>query len=378
MESENSSSLSNISFRDGVIVINDNDLSKMSDLWFVKDHIGSIRSVYCLNDNTGNPIIEYNHFLPYGTRLDFLATEKSALNSHRFAGKKEYDDFLTSFDINPMDILANDFGPRFFIPFTSCWTTPDPLASKYPSISPYTYCMSDPINYVDPFGLTTYVAGNHMYVINDGSQETIYLSRRQYQRLLNQMYDPDGHYWSMRQSIMDRNGYTDAAGNQVLAASQITSGINSSFYPLSISSSILSILGGSMKNSPKAYHILNSKHEFDFQIHKSARGSNQFIRRKKVSTLGRRLGASGNTLGIIDLGISVTQLSEAENLNNQVHTALDLTFGVVGFIPEIGPVTSLIWSLGGSTLFDSYTNMILQQIDTTTGRISPYFYITDY
>lgn len=378
MESENSSSLSNISFRDGVIVINDNDLSKMSDLWFVKDHIGSIRSVYCLNDSTGNPIIEYNHFLPYGTRLDFLATEKSALNSHRFAGKKEYDDFLTSFDINPMDILANDFGPRFFIPFTSCWTAPDPLASKYPSISPYTYCMSDPINYVDPFGLTTYVAGNHMYVINDGSQETIYLSRRQYQRLLNQMYDPDGHYWSMRQSIMDRNGYTDAAGNQVLAASKISSGINSSFYPLSISSSILSILGGSMKNSPKAYHILNSKHEFDFQIHKSARGSNQFIRRKKVSTLGRRLGASGNTLGIIDLGISVTQLSEAENLNNQVHTALDLTFGVVGFIPEIGPVTSLIWSLGGSTLFDSYTNMILQQIDTTTGRISPYFYMTDY
>lgn len=221
-----------------------------------------------------------------------------------------------------MDILANDFGARFFIPFTSCWTTPDPLASKYPSISPYSYCMSDPINYVDPFGLTNYVADNHRYVINDGCNETIKLSRKQYRKLFSQFYDFQGGYWSMRRSIMDENGYIDAAGNPFLAASKITSGGNRSFSLVSISSSILSILGDSMKKSTKAYHILNSKHEFDFQIHESARGSNQFIKRTKVSTLGRRLGTAGNRLGIIDLGISATQLSEAETINDQVHSTL--------------------------------------------------------
>lgn len=69
-----------------------------------------------------------------------------------------------------MDILANDFTTVLYSVYFLLDNT-DPLASKYPSISPYTYCMSDPINYVDPFGLTTYVAGNHMYVINDGSRK---------------------------------------------------------------------------------------------------------------------------------------------------------------------------------------------------------------
>jgi hypothetical protein len=32
------------------------------------------------------------------------------------------------------------------------WTTPDPLAEKYPGISPYVYCNSNPVNYVDPDG----------------------------------------------------------------------------------------------------------------------------------------------------------------------------------------------------------------------------------
>lgn len=30
------------------------------------------------------------------------------------------------------------------------WTTPDPLAEKYPGISPYVYCNDNPVNYVDP------------------------------------------------------------------------------------------------------------------------------------------------------------------------------------------------------------------------------------
>ena len=362
--------LERVGYPDGRILTSTQlPVSSVADCWQVKDHLGNVRVMHCLNSGGNLPVFEVNDYLPFGGRIQNASQPHFSLNRYRYANKEEHNNFVVCDNLNNLTLTANDFDARFFIPFISCWTTPDPLASRYPSISPYTYCMSDPINYVDPFGLTNYVAGNQTYVINDGYNETINLSRRQFRKLFSQFYDFHGDYWSMRQSIMDRNGYTDAAGNPVLAASQITSGGNSSFSPLSISSSILSILGDSMKNSPKAYHILNSKHEFDFQIHKSARGSNQFIRRKKVSTLGRRLGTAGNRLGIIGLGISTIQLTEAENLNDQVHSALDITFDVVGFIPEIGPVTSLIWSLGGSTLFDSYTNMILQQIDTTTGRI---------
>ena len=37
-------------------------------------------------------------------------------------------------------------------PYLARWTVPDPLADKYPGISPYVYCNSNPVNYVDPDG----------------------------------------------------------------------------------------------------------------------------------------------------------------------------------------------------------------------------------
>ena len=51
-----------------------------------------------------------------------------------------------------IDLAKIDFGARFYDPYTARWTTPDPLASKYSSVSPYTYCANDPVNKFDPDG----------------------------------------------------------------------------------------------------------------------------------------------------------------------------------------------------------------------------------
>ncbi len=40
------------------------------------------------------------------------------------------------------------------------WLSVDPLADKYPGISPYAYCMWNPVKLVDPDGKETYVAQN--------------------------------------------------------------------------------------------------------------------------------------------------------------------------------------------------------------------------
>ncbi len=37
--------------------------------------------------------------------------------------------------------------------YSSRWLTPDPLAEKYYSISPYAYCLNNPINFIDPTGM---------------------------------------------------------------------------------------------------------------------------------------------------------------------------------------------------------------------------------
>jgi RHS repeat-associated protein len=44
------------------------------------------------------------------------------------------------------------YGARYYNPRLSIWYGVDPLSEKYPSISPYAYCMDNPVNAVDPNG----------------------------------------------------------------------------------------------------------------------------------------------------------------------------------------------------------------------------------
>ncbi len=371
--------LESVGYPDGRILTSAQlPVSNVADCWQVKDHLGNVRVLFCLNSEGYMPVLEVNDYLPFGSRIQNASQPAFSLNRYRYAGKEEHNGFAACDGLTTTSLPAIDFGARFFIPFTSCWTTPDPLALKYLSISPYTYCMGNPTNYVDPLGLTNYVADKHTYVINDGCNETINLSRRQFRKLFNQFYDFHGNYLSMRLSIMIRNGYTDAAGNQVLAASQITSGGNSSYSPLSISSSVLDLSGDAMSNSNYSYRLTNSKKEFDFVMYKSGWTGNQYVRTNKVSDLGESSRVMGKYFGIISLGVSSFQLFSADNPSAHLKSGLDVAFGIIGFIPEIGAPISLIWSLCGSSLFDAYTDMLMQQIDTTTGRIPMYYHMTDY
>jgi RHS repeat-associated protein len=52
------------------------------------------------------------------------------------------------------DQLARPYDPNGW------FLTPDPLAEKYPGVSPYAYCMNNPIKYIDPDGRSTRVAQN--------------------------------------------------------------------------------------------------------------------------------------------------------------------------------------------------------------------------
>ena len=49
-----------------------------------------------------------------------------------------------------------DYGARGLYAALMRFTTIDPLCEKYPEISPYVYCHNNPVNMVDPEGLTDY------------------------------------------------------------------------------------------------------------------------------------------------------------------------------------------------------------------------------
>ena len=64
-----------------------------------------------------------------------------------------------------------DYGARFYNPALARWTTLDPLAEKYYSISPYAFCNNNPVKYVDPDGMDWY---SYVETNEDGAQNLKY------------------------------------------------------------------------------------------------------------------------------------------------------------------------------------------------------------
>ena len=51
-----------------------------------------------------------------------------------------------------------DYGARHYSATSAHWLSMDPLAEKYYSVSPYAFCNSNPVNFVDPDGRDWYEA----------------------------------------------------------------------------------------------------------------------------------------------------------------------------------------------------------------------------
>ncbi len=100
--------------------------------FFHTDHLGSTTYV------TGREEVEqYSAYTPYGEPF----VETRSVFPYKFNGK-ELD----------TETGLYYYGARYYNPATALWLGVDPLASKYPGVSPYVYCVSNPVKYVDPDG----------------------------------------------------------------------------------------------------------------------------------------------------------------------------------------------------------------------------------
>ena len=106
-------------------------------MFFIKDHLGSVKAVV---SETGE-VLQTNEFYPYGDLFSAAGTAGSNGNRYRFTGKELGN-----------ETVLYDFSARFLQTSLGRFTTIDPLAEKYPGVSPYAYCDGNPVNLVDPDG----------------------------------------------------------------------------------------------------------------------------------------------------------------------------------------------------------------------------------
>ena len=117
----------------------------LTDLWFVKDHLGNVRTVVDVTPGLSSPqVVERNDYLPYGTRMS-VGSAILATNRYRLGGKEEQV-------FGGLDLGKVDFGARMYDPFIARWTTQDPMATVQYAFSPYGYCNGNPIIVVDRDG----------------------------------------------------------------------------------------------------------------------------------------------------------------------------------------------------------------------------------
>ena len=104
--------------------------------WYHPDHLGSSSWI----TSTSGGAVQHLHYLPWGEeQVNQRHTVTSAF--YTFSAKEKDSETGLSY-----------FGSRYYNSDLSIWLSVDPMASKYPSLSPYSYCANNPVKLVDPNG----------------------------------------------------------------------------------------------------------------------------------------------------------------------------------------------------------------------------------
>ena len=112
--------------------------------YYGTDHLGSVRVI---TDGSGS-VVERNDYYPLGMRTSTgNSYPQLTANLYKYNGK----------EVQTVGGLGfTDYGARMYDDFTGRWFVPDPLAEKYASMSPYTYCSNNPIIRIDHNGMDDY------------------------------------------------------------------------------------------------------------------------------------------------------------------------------------------------------------------------------
>ena len=119
--------------------------------WYHPDHLGS-SSWITFSDGKA---VQHLHYLPWGE--NFVDQRSSTFDGARYTFSAKEKDIETGYSY---------FGSRYYNSDLSIWLSVDPMADKYPSMSPYVYCANNPVRLVDPNGEEIWEINEEGRIIN--------------------------------------------------------------------------------------------------------------------------------------------------------------------------------------------------------------------
>lgn len=115
--------------------------------YFAKDHLGNTRVKY--KDVNGVATVQQaTDYYPFG--LAFTPITPNDGNKYLYNGKELQDNAIGGVNLD-----WYDYGARMYDPQIGRWHVPDLLAEYHYNMTPYHYCLNNPMRYIDPFGLDT-------------------------------------------------------------------------------------------------------------------------------------------------------------------------------------------------------------------------------
>lgn len=108
--------------------------------YYLTDHQGNNRVVI----NTSGASIQRNHYYPFGTAFAENTVAEQGKQPYKYNGK----------ELDQMHgVNLYDYSARYYESAIGRFTSVDPLAEKYYSISPYAYVANNPLKFIDPTGM---------------------------------------------------------------------------------------------------------------------------------------------------------------------------------------------------------------------------------
>jgi RHS repeat-associated protein len=148
----------------------------------LQDHLGNTRVVFSGHSNGQPELMQVTDYYPFGMVMNQENYFASGVlsNKYLYNNKELQDDELAGNSLG-----WYDYGARFYDPELGRWHSLDPLAQEYNIVSPYTYCLNNPIIFVDPDGKKVKIkifsaeahAGSYPLFSNTNEDKGLALSR---------------------------------------------------------------------------------------------------------------------------------------------------------------------------------------------------------